>query len=259
MNLMDLHAEVPGGCISDLRFDEWDAGELPESDAAEFAAHLRGCARCTARRAARDGQASAFLARANAPGVRKQTRAPTHGGLAPAARFATAPPRGRGIWVAAGGAALAAAAALSLVHAPDISVGQRTKGGEQIGFFVKRGDAVFEGQNGQRVRAGDRLRFVVSTPAARYLAVFGRDSSGAVSTYYPTAGLPERVGPGRQIELESSVELDEARGTERIFALFCEEPVNTAKVTGDLRLRGSLQSAADCTVDVIELVKEVGP
>ena len=243
MTLMELHVEVPDGCLSDLRFDEWATGELPEPDAAALAAHVGACARCAARRVARDGQASAFLSRRDASGIRQRARGP----------------RSRGLWMAAGGAALAAAAALVLVQVAATSGGERTKGGPQIGFFVKRGDAVFEGQNGQRVRAGDRLRFVVSTPDQRYLTVLGRDSTGMVSSYYPTAGLPERVGPGRQLVLGSSVELDEAPGTERIFALFCAGPTDGAKLLEELRKRGSIESSWSCAVDVIELIKEVAP
>ena len=58
--LTDLRQELPEGCISDLGFDEWRAGELDYGTIEKYEAHLEHCERCQKRHDAIEAEAEAF-------------------------------------------------------------------------------------------------------------------------------------------------------------------------------------------------------
>lgn len=232
----------PISCVSDLVFDEWAAGELTAERALEVETHVQSCARCTARRDALADQSSAFLERAG-------TLLPTSGPRARSARL-------RQTLLAYSGAAALAAAAVLLVMRLDTESGTRSKGSTRIGFFVKRGERVYEGQSGERVNPGDRLRFVLSSPAARHVAIVARDARGTASIYYPEGRRTVPMGPAEQLALDSSIELDSTLGKERIYAVFCDAPLELENVRRTLERRGELALPEGCAQESIEINKE---
>lgn len=136
----------------------------------------------------------------------------------PAVLAASAPRRRspRVLASAAGLVALAAAAAV-LLHArpPDGYVGAKGAAGA-IEVYVRDGASGRRLANGDRVRAGDALRFVVRAPG-RGVLVFSVDALGRVSRLYPARGeeplRADGVLPGGAI-------LDDTPGPERIFAFY---------------------------------------
>lgn len=245
--LASLHKERPAECISDLAFDEWRAGELEGGARARLESHLASCERCRTRTDAQEQAAAAFLQRfppPPQPAITAIGHEPRH-------------ERRRVPWVAAGASLLAVAAALVLVVRPAGNETTRTKGGAHVAFFVKRGERVFEGSSGERLQAGDRLRFTVTLQRAQHLAIFSRDARGVASVYYP-AGSATRVLPaGRDIALDSSVELDATLGDERLYALFCDDAIAVEAIRAALERTGSVVAPAGCTIDEAVFTKEV--
>ncbi len=239
--------ERPDGCISDLAFDEWHAGELPMAAVRELEDHLSSCARCRARRESIDASASAFL-----------ERFPTLGGLRGSTVARPKRPSRAWIWASGGVATLAAVAAglsFYLRQAPSQDT-TRLKGGPHVGFFVKRGEAIFQGGDGERVRPHDTLRFVASTAEARHLAILSLDASGAASVYYPAANPTRIFGPASSAPLDNGVELDETLGDEQIFALFCKSPIDLDAERAALERNHTVKEHSDCLIDSLRIVKE---
>jgi hypothetical protein len=108
---------------------------------------------------------------------------------------------------------------------------ERVKGPLVLEAFCKRGERTFPVASGDAFQAGDRLRFAYSKPASGYLMIFGVDDGRAVFPYYPDGklgGLP--VQPGARVMLPDSIELDDHRGKERIFALWSDRPFEGDRV-----------------------------
>jgi hypothetical protein len=248
--LTDLRRERGEGCISDLTFDEWRAGELAPEDVQRAEEHVRGCSECSARRRSFDAGAEAFLAAVPS----------FHPPKALAPRVTRASRRSAGLLLGSAAAALALAATLVLlIRSPDGS-GTRTKGGTaSLGFFVKRGDRVERGADRESVRPGDVLRFTVSTARPLHVAVLGLDARGVASVYYPPAGTSRTVGPGRDMALDVGVELDDAPGEERLYGLFCESPADVNAARSELARAGTLERRQGCSVDVLRIEKDGKP
>jgi hypothetical protein len=249
--LTGLRRERSADCLTDLAFDEWAAGELPPDEAERLSAHLSGCAVCAGRKRELALLAEGFLRTApELPGV--DARGPSGG---------RASRKGAGArrWLTGAGAVVAAAAAVALYAAGTFEGqrGTRLKGGPHVGFFVKRGGVVTEGTEGQRVRAGDRLRFVVTTDEPRHLAILSLDSRGAVSVFAQSPEGSVAVGAEHAAPLDESVELDDSPGRERVFALFCDAPFRVESIAARLKGSGSLEPPAGCTVQEFDLVKEL--
>jgi hypothetical protein len=261
----------PEGCLSDLHLDRLVAGELapPEEQAARV--HLGGCAGCAARLAAIEAERAAFQA-APPPlrltAVRQSRPAPA----TPAGRL-----RRARAFAPALTAALAAAAAVALVFIarppsepprdertaglPLEDPGTRSKGGgSRIGFYVARGDAVALGAPGEVVHANDRLQFTYSSADPAYFALLSIDGARKASIYFPAGAVAAPIQPGEGVPLPSSVVLDATLGSETIYGLFCDAPVELEP------LRAALESAperapapAGCRVDRVQIVKRTPP
>ncbi|HEX4338175.1 MAG TPA: DUF4384 domain-containing protein [Polyangiaceae bacterium] len=239
--------ERPPGCVSDLAFDEWHADELDAHAASELEGHIETCARCSDRKRELEEGARAFLE--SFPTLSPRTEEPSR--RRGAHRFDAR--------VMAVVASLTAAAAVVLfaVRHEDGGV-TRSKGGPHIGFYVKRGERVFEGGPGEKVREGDRLRFVVTTTEARHLVVLSLDAKHVASIYYPamSASTSESVGPARNYALGSGVELDDTLGEETVYALFCDQPVVVETARARLQKERTLGESPGCVVDSFTIVKE---
>jgi hypothetical protein len=121
-----------------------------------------------------------------------------------------------------------AAAALLLVARPVLhshggATGIAIKGELIVETYCKRGDRVFPVADGGDFLAGDRLRFAYSNGRPGYLLVFAVDDQGKVFPYYDQhALLGVHAEPGARVFLPDSVELDDHKGWERVFALWAE-------------------------------------
>jgi hypothetical protein len=156
--------------------------------------------------------------------------------------------------VATSSVMLLAATALLVVRTGSLNQATRSKGAPQLGWFVKRGEQVQRGRTGQTLYPGDSLRFVYSSDAPRFLALFNLVAREA-SVYYPPTPDAVRVRAGNDIVLDFSVELDELLGTERVYAMFCEESFRIEPLRAALFETGRLPERAGCRTDVITLRK----
>lgn len=235
-------------CITDFTFDRWHARELSAAHERELRAHLEVCARCSLRCEQLDQQRAAF-----------HRRAPDWQSFA--ARRAPASARSRrGPWPGMGAIALgvAAAAAVVLFMVPadqERAPGVRSKGKPSIGFYVKDGDRVRRGASGERVRPGETVRFVYSAEQPVYFALLHVDAARA-SVYFPTAGSATPVAPGRDMALDFGIRLDPLLGVERVYGLFCTEPLALEPLRARLEAAGELTQVAGCQIDHIVLNKE---
>jgi hypothetical protein len=236
--------ERPEGCVTDLTFDAWFAGELRDGARTVAEAHLEHCARCQARRASLGDERAAFIARSPHPVLRHR-------------RVLRRVP-----WRLAGGALAATAALLVMVRLEHLEHPEtqarpavQLKGTARIGFFIQRDGHAERGSPGQRVAPGDQIRFDYTSDRPMYLAIYSRDTAGTVSVYFPAGEMAQRISEGYGALLPSAVELDEVLGAERVFALFCQ---TSFRVTGPQRLlveEGTLRAPPDCRVDTFSWTK----
>lgn len=247
--LSELRSPRGPGCLSDLVFDAWSAGELEPDRVRAAAEHLAGCEQCSARGQELDRQRAQFLEGAPefvAPGTRAPRRA--RGPRWPA-------------WVG-GSVALAAVLALAvgkLGEQPELSEGDgtRSKGPAHLTFFVKRGTRVLDGVPGQSVAPGDQLRFAVTSAVPTHVAVLSLDAAGTASIYHPTdSPRATAVDAAQRFALASAVELDGVLGKEVVFGVFCEASFEVEPLRKALSSEHTLAPPAGCELDRLELVKE---
>jgi len=196
-------------CLSDLALDRLVAGERAD----DAAAHAGGCARCGARL---DELRRALAA--DAPLLDQIRQRPA---------TATVVPLPRRVWLSAM-LPLVAAAAVVLFLLPRFlrpSIGEREKGSSALALdvVVKRADGRVETLGPQgRVRPGDAIRFLVSTPRAGHLVILGLDAAGKVSVYVADGDDAHRIDRGAQQAMPGSIVLDATPGAEKLVALECE-------------------------------------
>lgn len=195
--------------------------------------HVRGCPRC-----------QAVLEQLNAARQELLGADPVEGARLQARRLLTVvEERKRArrwwsrLWVPAAVLPVAAGVALFALTPAHTTTGDevvatnRAKGPLVLEVFAKRGEQVFPVTDGGDFVAGDRLRFAYTKGEPGYLMVFSVDDGGRVSPYYRDAilaGIEAR--PGSKVALPDSVELDDHRGWERVFALWSTRPIEEDKV-----------------------------
>lgn len=234
--MIDLPALTRGpDCASDLQIDEWLGNELSPAERERIASHVDGCARCTKRHLELSEARAAFLEAAPLP----RTSRPASRRLFPLGLAGT----------------FAAAAALLLMLRPATTEapGTRAKGTARTSFYVKRDERVHLGHASEPLRMGDQLRFAYSTPQPAYLAIISRDATGKRSLFYPSARRAERVEPGDQVLLPSSVTLDDAPGDEHVLSLFCDAPLD---LTVLLEATTPFTAPPGCVAHELRLTKE---
>ncbi len=227
--------------LSRLTLDALAADALGAPARAEAERHLGDCAVCRAdieeTRAVR-----ARFARDVFPRTENEVLA--------RASSALGRERARRVWVFAALPAIAAAAAIVLAIAPgggsphvehpssDDYVG--VKGDASLRVIAKRRNGeIVELVDGARLHPGDGLRFIVEPAGQRFLIVASIDGEGKASLFYPTSGTSSaQLPPGGRVELPGSIVLDDARGRERIYALFSKAPMPTASVLDALSSLG---------------------
>lgn len=263
--LTDLRRELKDGCVSDLRFDEWYAGELPSTEARHLAQHLKHCERCLDRsEQIRKERSALFVKHPTLPSMDPSQGTPQGLRGVEVTPLRSVRERRSGLW-GFGVAALAAAAVMLLwprlkaTEAPLDESSTRLKGAPRFGFAIERGETVLPGSNGQVVYPRDRLRFLVSTSTPQHLAILSRDGRGVVTEYYPGTGRSRAIAASSNVFLESSVELDESLGREQLWAVFCSEPFEVGVFINALRQQGDVSPAHGCSVDRLDIDKQVHP
>lgn len=237
--MMLVREERPERCASDLQLDRLSAGEMSADERSNLEAHLSSCSACCARHRTFAAEREAYLAtRPQRPHPRWRRR--------------TDPRR----WRTVGAVLLAAVAASFLMLRFDREPGVRLKGRPHIGFFVTRNGSARRAEPGYRVRGGERVRFVYSSPQPAYLAIYGRDARGVVSVFYPPGERAQRVTAGTDVFLDSEVELDDVLGEESVYAVFCEQEFTVNNFEVQLASSGAPELYDGCLEDRLTWVKE---
>ena len=251
MTLQGMRTRTSDDCLSDRRLDALLAGELDGNAQDQAERHLASCARCAERRSALSADAVSFLAAHPPDHARVLSGRSDHGpGVAPV----VARRRARGLWWGAGTALAAAAALLLMVRPHDLE--ERSKGPGSVGFFVRHGEKVRRGGPNERVLPGDALRFVVTQREPSYVAVLSRDAAGQASVYFPAAARAVRVEAGVEKAVDTSVVLDDVLGTERLYALRCERPIELAPLRAQLGASASEPAWPEgCQVERLTILK----
>ena len=262
--LTELRQELPEGCISDLGFDEWRAGELDAKTIETYEAHLEQCERCQRRHDAIEAQAEAFLQKFPTLDLPRANAADNVARLRQRQRSSLGWATG-----AIAGLLAAAAAIVLLVRSPpgagdgaphtDSAFSVRSKGSSHIGFFVKHGDDVRQGSDGQVVRPGDQLRFTLTSQKPQHVAILSLDGAQVASIYYPRGAKSATVTRVRDEAVNSSVQLDDTLGEEHVFGIFCDSPFDLEPLRDGLQRRGKLPELPGCTVDELTILKEAAP
>jgi hypothetical protein len=223
-------------------------------------AHVPGCARCAARVEALRAHRDAFLVGAD----------PTAASVEIVRRFDVVPRArvGLGSWapLAALAAGLVVAVLVRAPGAPEGSSvdprGDRAKGrveappprapqasgaprGAEVGgaleLFVEAPDGLVAVPPGTPLAARTHLRLRAEGAGRGFVAVLSVDSSGQLSTYYPASGDALVAFAGGAALLPGAVELDAARGPERVVAIFADAPLPLEPLRA--RLRAALDAA----------------
>jgi len=246
--MMDSSTQM---CLSNLRLDTLMVGGLDAAAARVAERHLASCARCAARHRELADVAQDLFARRPTLG-RAWSRPPS---VAPSS--GTGRRWGWRLGVMAGASAATVAAVLLVVARP--SDGWRAKGaGVTFEAFLlhRRGDVALV-LDGDRLSPGDRLRFRVTSMRPGYVAVVSVDPAGEVSSYLPPTRMLDELPPGRPVELGGSAELDGRLGRERLLAVVCPRPLETAAV---LRaVPGHLEQLEGCATAALSFEKVPRP
>ena len=224
-------------------------GQATAAERSWIDGHLRACPRCAAMSASFEADRRAFHAR--------------HVVEAPRAFTTVAPQparRRRRAWLALGFVVPAAGVLLSATArhdarpiSPEPAVG--VKGGTTLLVAANRGERVFPVRSGERLRRGDRIRFVVEHQQYPFVLIASVDGAGGTTIYYPYGGPQSlRLEKGDRVELPGSIVVDASPGPERIFALFSQRALQSSSVLSALaRLK---EGGADAIRNVPSL--EVG-
>ena len=233
-------------CASDRVLDLLLAGDLEPARSSALREHFSACAGCSARWA----ELGAFRAEV-APQL------PPFSALNP--MQARRPRRARR-WSGWIGGVVAAAAALVFWIGRGPSGGSeydtRIKGSARLGFYVKRGDAVFRGGQGESLRPGDAIEFSYAAPSPGYLAVLSVDGAGHASIYFPTGSRAAALKPGPQL-LPQSTTLDAALGQETLFALWCQTPIELEPIRRSLESNRAPPLAPGCSIETLQVEKRL--
>ena len=223
--------------VSPFRLDLMQLGTLPEPERAGVEQHLQSCASCRglaeAARASREQFARHVLPRGLPQLRRKRNWIP---------------------WLALT-SAMAFAALLLFVRPrpPDIGI----KGAPSFAAFVRRSGLVTSVHDGDHLRAGDEVRFVVVSEELPFVLVCSVDGAGKANVYFPFAGGESGAIELRtRVELPGSIVLDDAPGPERVFALFSARPLATAAVSDALRAIGLQGDSAIRDTKVLPIIAD---
>jgi hypothetical protein len=147
---------------------------------------------------------------------------------------------------AIGALAVGAAAVFFLVRDPGEYDG--IKGGGRIGFLVKEGDSAKHGVEGEQLKQGDRIQFIVKDDSHKSAMVLvGVDGKGQVTVY--AADAVDRIkGEEKARPLDVSVVLDDAKGPERFFVVYADGDIDALK----REVESAAQKLVEQKADLVE-------
>ncbi|MFP2908469.1 hypothetical protein ACLESD_26125 [Pyxidicoccus sp. 3LFB2] len=207
-----MNAPRTAQCPSDLALEEH---LLTENRA--IARHIAGCAHCQMWERSAAEAARAF-ARQSPPWMEK-----TRKRRSPVSRWAPLVPL----------AALAGAALLFLRPTPPEASRYATKG-EALTVYVGGKGEPRAATQGERIRAGETLRFHVAPRSGAFVWIASVDATGKVSRLAPAEGTAPLAVDGAQL-LPGGAVLDATEGPERIWAVISKEPLSWDVVEGALQ------------------------
>jgi hypothetical protein len=115
------------------------------------------------------------------------------------------------------------------------------KGSPVVRVFARRARSgapeadVIKVKDGDRLRAGDALRFVLSPAGWPYVFIASVDGAGQANVYFPFHGEASvKVDAKGTVSVPDSIVLDEAPGPERIFVIHSKSPVQAETVRAAL-------------------------
>jgi len=140
------------------------------------------------------------------------------------------------------------------------------KGALGVEVIAKRGTRVFQVEDGQRLLAGDRLRFSPRAARPGQVMVVNIDAAGRVHLFYPPRGDQSAAWHPAVGALPDSVVLDDSQGEERLVVLFGPAPFGLEEIRRAVRMaldRGtSVGQLSRLPLDLdqvsLRIVKEVG-
>jgi hypothetical protein len=226
---------------SPLDFDLVDLGQARPADVARIEAHGARCPECAARRAEHARRVLHF---------RTVVFSRTAEKLA-------ARPRLMPRWGWSLGLALPLAAGVLLLvrgHQVGLNPGGHLPTPETIGIkgtpvlqvFARRhgrgavSAEVTKVKDGDRLAAGDALRFVLSPTGLSYVLIASVDGAAQTTVYYPFQGeASAEVDNKDTLPVPGSIVLDQAPGPERIFVIHSERPISASTARAALARLGA--------------------
>jgi hypothetical protein len=256
MSGAELFGERKLACeVRRIELVRFDAGELAGAEATRIQSHVGGCAHCqgilngmkSARAALGPAQVTtesvAILEKLDAP--------------RPSPWLAWLKPRYAGP-VLAGVIAVIAIVPLALQgleEHPRI----RTKGASEpaLEMWINTPEGAKPAADGAVLGEGAQIQFRYRASGRQYLWVVSVDGKGVTTPLYPDQKGPSlTVVPDGTHVLEGSVILDDAKGPERIFGFFSEEPLTFEEI--EARLKAALPEGTDLRgIDTIDLGQRV--
>jgi len=226
MNRADeLLRRRPEGCLSELSAERYLAGEVDGAALKTVETHLGACAHCGAMVTAMRGVSW----RADPAVLREHLEGEPI--FARLARWFARP----AVLVPAAGLVLVLAAAPLVVRQMIDAGAVREKGGIGLRVFVKTADGSRPAMQGERLRAGDAIKFAVSPGGQRYVMVVNVEETGKVTRYYPRDEQSAPTDPHREAVLPTSITLDDYHGVERVYAVFSDKPLAFGDVAAAVR------------------------
>jgi hypothetical protein len=258
----------PEECPSELKLDQLELGALSEAEAKELDAHMTDCSSCKAvmeQRALRashmntvDRQAmlsniveavqiSAVVSESSQSWWKRWTDWVQ---LAPARNFAMA------------GAAMAACLFFLNTNTQEPTNNEtiRIKGTQAptLHVYRERSGKVIQVMQDDVLKSGDRLRFSVAVAKANgEFMIVGVEATGTHFAYYPTGSdrSSKMTSVNEAAALDATVELDESKGREGIYMVWCPEAftLDSIKRTSDQK---GVRVSKRCESTGIEVIKE---
>jgi hypothetical protein len=216
-------------CPSELDLDHLVGKRLSLSEASSLQQHVAGCSRCTARMEVRHGGWGAF-SKAEPPVMMAAIR---HRLAAENAKPSGRLPLRRLSLVL--GSLCAAAGLVILVvrptdrqtppaSGPRLAYDTRSKGGLALHVYRLASGIVEPMVSGERLSAGETIKFAVDLPRAGYVNVLGIDASGKLYVAWPSSASVSTLrqsGDGQ--ELPGAMAPDGAEGPETLYVVQCPE------------------------------------
>ncbi len=140
------------------------------------------------------------------------------------------------------------------------------KGSFAFKIIAKRENSQFPVVDGSKLKAGDALRFSVTTSGSGYLLILSSDSSQQQSVIYPghTDTLKGNTfndllkidGDGYHV-LDGSIILDDSRGFEHIIVIFSSKPFNASELKNSINdiIDGNPVKYNNISVEVVKIEK----